>query len=299
VTRAPRVRGLRAVTQERAVLRPAGLRARAYGSLHTLRVKLNAYSDDTDTDQPDSAPDQPDSYWRRRAITLAAGLSLLAVLAWALSGGGGKPASPMPRSSQASGVLPAVAYSSGPASPAAGGPGSPAALASGTASGHPAAGKSANRASALAKPALGVTPQAGREPGGGCAPSAVVLSLFSRPEYYRGQDPGFDVYAVSTAAGTCSFDVGHGKLHVVVMSAGRIIWDSADCARRGPSRAVRLSRGVPAQELFTWNRAATLPGCVTLVSSARLGSYQVQAGTGSVASPVRTFKLVRLLLADA
>jgi hypothetical protein len=299
VTRAPRVRGLRAVTQERAVLRPAGLRARAYGSLHTLRVKLNAYSDDTDTDQPDSDPDQPDSYWRRRVITLAAGLGLLAVLAWAFSGGGGKPASPMPRSSQASGVLPAVAYSSGPASPAAAGPGSPAALASGTASGKPADGESVNRASALAEPTLGVTPQAGREPGGGCAPSAVVLSLFSRPEYYRGQDPGFDVYAVSTAPGTCSFAVGHEKLHVDVMSAGRIIWDSADCGRRAPSRTIRLSRGVPAQELFTWNRTVTLPGCVTLASSARLGTYQVQAGTGRVASPVRTFKLVHLMLADA
>jgi hypothetical protein len=267
-------------------------------------VKLNAYSDDTDTDQPDSDPDQPDSYWRRRVIALTTGLSLLAVLAWALSGGGGKPASPTPRSTQASGVSPAVAYSSGPASPSDG-PGSPAAAATAsaaaeaTASGKPADGKSANRAGTLAEPALGVTPQAGREPGGGCAPSAVVLSLFSRPEYYRGQDPGFDVYAVSTAPGTCSFEVGHGKLHVVVMSAGRIIWDSADCVRREPSRAVRLSRGVPAQELFTWNRAVTLPGCVTLVSSARLGSYQVQAGTGNVASPVRTFKLVRLTLADA
>ena len=45
----------------------------------------NAYRDDNDTDQPDA-------YWRRRVITLVAGLVLLGVLAWAFSGGGGKTA---------------------------------------------------------------------------------------------------------------------------------------------------------------------------------------------------------------
>ena len=46
----------------------------------------NAYRDDNDTDQPDA-------YWRRRVLTLTAGLALLGVLAWAFSGGGGgKPA---------------------------------------------------------------------------------------------------------------------------------------------------------------------------------------------------------------
>ena len=50
----------------------------------------NAYRDDDDTDQPDAS--QPDAYWRRRVITLCAGLALLGLLAWAFSGGGGKPA---------------------------------------------------------------------------------------------------------------------------------------------------------------------------------------------------------------
>jgi hypothetical protein len=75
------------------------------------------------------------------------------------------------------------------------------------------------------------------------------------------------------------------------MSSGRVIWDSADCVRGQPDRAAELSRGVPAQESITWNRAITLPGCVTLASSARPGAFQVQARTATVASPVRTFKL--------
>ena len=83
------------------------------------------------------------------------------------------------------------------------------------------------------------------------------------------------------------------------MSAGRIIWDSADCVRGDPDRVTELSRGVPVLEPVTWNRTITLPGCVTLASSARPGSYQAQARTGTAASPVRTFKLVGLALADA
>src|ERR1022692_4022618 len=70
-------------------------------------MDLNTYSDEGDTGQPDS-------YWRRRVITLAAGLSLLGLLAWAFSGGGGKPVNPAAKTSQASGVLPAAAYSGAP-----------------------------------------------------------------------------------------------------------------------------------------------------------------------------------------
>jgi hypothetical protein len=120
-----------------------------------------------------------------------------------------------------------------------------------------------------------------------------VLSLFTSASSYRGgQYPAFDVYVVSTAAGRCALDLGPSKLDVVVMSAGRVIWDSADCSRGVPDRVAELSRGVPAQESVVWNRAVTLPGCVTL-ASARPGTYQVQARTGAVSSPVRTFRLVR------
>ena len=78
----------------------------------------NAYRDDNDTGQPDAS--QPDAYWRRRVITLCAGLALLGLLAWAFSGGGGKPVAAT-KAAQASGALPATAYSGTPASGAAAG----------------------------------------------------------------------------------------------------------------------------------------------------------------------------------
>ena len=43
--------------------RPAGLRARANHSLHTLRMDRNAYRYDNDTGQPDAY--QPDAYQLR------------------------------------------------------------------------------------------------------------------------------------------------------------------------------------------------------------------------------------------
>jgi len=252
----------------------------------------NSYRDD------ENDTDQPDSYWRRRVIMLVAGLSLLGLFAWIFSGGGGKPAvTPAAKSSQASGILPAAAYSGAPTPTVTGsggsGPATASPSASGSASGQPAAGKSA----AGKSPAAHATSSApavtsAREPGGGCYPSAVVLSLFSsESEYQKGQEPEFDLYAVSTGSGTCSFNTSPAKLHVVVMSAGRIIWDSADCAHGDANQVDWLSRGVPAQESFSWNRSISLPGCVTLASAARPGTYQVQARSATVDSPTRTFKL--------
>jgi hypothetical protein len=261
----------------------------------------NAYRDDIDTGQPDA-------YWRRRVITLLAGLTVLGLLAWAFSGSS-KPASTAPRGGQASGILPAAAYSGSPASPSPGAGGSPSAQAgpaaslpfptdssSPSGSGSPAGGRPAARAASAGAASAGSANAApgGAGPGGACAPGAMVLSLVSsRPDYYAGQYPAFAVYAVSTASRACSFDISPARLHVLVSSSGRVIWDSADCTRGEPNRVGEFRRGVPVPESFSWNRTISLPGCVTVASAARPGSYQVQARDGAVASPVRTFKLVR------
>jgi len=287
------------------------------------------YADDHDSypgeSEPD--PDQPDTYWRRRIATLVAGLGVLGLLAWAFSGGGGKP-TPTPSNSPASGALtyPSVQASAGPgAGTSAGtntgvsaGPGArtgtgadaavpglgshgtsglPSATTSPAARSARASDSARSRATDSASAAQSGTAKSGpapaSEPGGRCSANSVVLSLFSGSRSYRSaQDPQFGVNAVSTAPGSCTFDVGPGQLHLVVMSAGRVIWDSADCARGG-TQTVKLTRGVPVQEYFTWNRSITLPGCVTLASSAGPGSYQAQARTPAISSGTFAFKLVR------
>ena len=250
-------------------------------------------------------PDQPGPYWRRRAATLAAGLGVLGLLAWALSGGGGKP-TPAPHSSPASGAVsyPSVSASAQPSAGASAGPsastgpgaeaGIPGLPSHGT-SGLPSATTSpAHKSAKTSSTKSGTTAAAtGTEPGGRCSPNSVVLSLFGGGRSYpAGQNPQFGVNAVSTAAGTCTFDLGPAQLHLVVMSAGRVIWDSADCARGDGTQPTKLTRGIPVQEHFTWNRAITLPGCVTLASSARPGSYRAQARTPAISSGTFSFKLV-------
>jgi hypothetical protein len=259
-------------------------------------------------DEYEPYPDQPDMYFRRRAATLAAGLGVLGLLAWALSGGGGKPA-PVPRNSPAAGALSAPAYPSGPASgsgslsasasasasPSAGADAAVPGLASQGTSGLPSATSSrAGKSAKSTASARATRAAANTEPGGRCSPNSVVLSLFSGGRSYpSGQDPQFGVNAVSTVPGACTFDLSPTQLHLVVTSAGRIVWDSADCARGGGTQLSRLARGIPVQEYFTWNRAITLPGCVTLASSARPGSYQAQARTPAISSGTFSFKLVR------
>jgi len=263
-------------------------------------------------------------------ITLCGGLALLALLAWAFSGGGKAPsaaskASQSSQSSQASGIRPAAAYSGAPVSPSpgAGGPASSAAsvgsaatlpfpIASSRGTGQPGTGQPGTGQSGSGSPGAKSSPAAaagtrggnaargggsggsGVEPNGDCAPSSMVLSLFtSRTAYSAGQYPAFQIDAVSTASRTCSFDISPHRLHVQVMSKGRVIWDSADCSRGEPNRSIQFRRGVPAETAVTWRRLVSLPGCVTVASSARPGSYQVQGKDSSVASPVRSFKLVR------
>jgi hypothetical protein len=245
---------------------------------------------------------QPDTYWRRRVIALCGGLVLLAVLAWAFSGGGGKApstASTAQKGSQATGVLPAAAYSSSTPSPT--GAGRSASASAGSAATFPFPAGTSSRGGqpggksgrATAAGAATEAAPSGVEPNGDCAPGAVVLSLFAgRTAYYAGQYPAFRIDAVSTASRACAFDMSPRQLHVRVMSSGRIIWDSADCVRREPNQVIKLRRGVPVETAVTWRRIVSLPGCV-MVAPARPGSYQAQARDTSVASPVRFLRLVR------
>jgi hypothetical protein len=162
-------------------------------------------------------------------------------------------------------------------------------------SGRPAASRLPAASGAAAKNSAAPSAAAvaaGAGPDGSCAPGSLVRSLLaSKSSYPKGQNAVFTLDAVSTAAGTCTLDTSPAQTHLVVMASGRIIWDSADCAKSGQTQQAKLARGVPVQQGFTWNRSVTLPGCSTLATSAKAGTYTAQAKAGSVSSPVRTFKL--------
>jgi hypothetical protein len=255
------------------------------------------YRDDEEDENP------PDAYWRRRVITLALGLGLLGILAWGFSGGGAKS---QPDSSST--LVPATALGtaipglpgSTPGHSSASPTGSATATVTASPSPSPSASPSASKTPGSPRPsarpgtsadaASGSVPEH-LGPGGQCPAGSVVLSLFTdRPTYTSGEYPEFQMYAVSTYAGSCQFNPG--QLQVNVLSEGRIIWDSADCSHGSTAHPAELARGVPAQAEVVWNRTITLPGCQVLASAARNGVYEVQARTSTVTSPVRYFKLV-------
>ena len=240
-------------------------------------------------DQP-KTPGQVNVYWRRRVIALAAGLGMLALVAWTVNGalaGGPRQATDL---SQATSQHPGR-----PSTPPA--TSSPAASPGGTASATPSptvtptsSPSASGHAAAKRHPAgRGRKPAAGAS--GACPHARLVLSLFpARHSYAAHAQPEFDVDVVSTASGRCSADLGASHLHVVIRSDGKQIWDSANCAGLAP-RATTLARGVPATVPITWNRKTSAPGCRAAHRAVRPGSYTATAYIGNLNSRAVTVVL--------
>jgi hypothetical protein len=226
-------------------------------------------------------------YWRRRFTALLAGFAVFGIVAWALSGALG-----------------------------GGGTGSNAADVGRVGHGHTGgatAGSAANSGAGTApgaQPAsqAEVTPPAAvplpvRSPGPGrpapapagpasCPQGDVVISLFAaRTSYGPDQPAQFDVDVVSTAASSCSFNIGPRYLTLVVMAGKQRMWGSADCAAAPGSFLADLARGVPVSLPLSWYLQTSAPGCPATVTQAAGGSYTATAAGGGVTSNPVTFRL--------
>jgi hypothetical protein len=123
-----------------------------------------------------------------------------------------------------------------------------------------------------------------------------VLSLFtSQSRYSAGQQPTFEVYAVSTAPGTCELGYGPSAVRVVVTRKGQVMWDSAACAARGRAAfapgPARFTQGVPRVTTVTWDRRARSSGCPRALPTGATGTFDAVAMADGLSSPVRTFAL--------
>jgi hypothetical protein len=238
-------------------------------------------------------PADPDAYWRRRFFILGGGLVVLMLVAWLLSGGP-SPSATKTAASKASmaaeesrAELPSAAYGSAwpglPRRPAASPKPSPKVA--------PSATPTARRTSSAengGKPGRTVTA------GATCKASDIVLSLLtSQASYGPDARPQFDVYAVSTAPGTCQMTYGPASVRVIVTRHGQVVWDSATC----PSPAagtVRFARGVPRIVTIAWNRKATgSAGCAGSLSQRSWGTFEAVVMAHGQASPARSFTLQR------
>lgn len=226
---------------------------------------------------------EADVYWRRRLFALAVGLAVFGVLAWAVGGASrthqtaattalsSPPAQPT--------VTPVTTSSAAPSPSPAGTPG-----ARGKHAKKPA-GAHARHAAAAAK--------AGPRQAGGCPLPDVTLTLTASSNSYGPREhPSFGVKVVSTDSKPCTLDTGTRHLAVVIESGGVRVWGSADCAgRAGASNATKLTRGVPKQLSFTWNRTLSAPGCRGAKTAARPGTYTVTASDGRLRSRTEVFVL--------
>jgi hypothetical protein len=214
------------------------------------------------------SPERPASvtYWRRRCVALVVGLTVLALVTWAVSGalGGSAPA-------VNSGATKSLHGGSAP---------SPAGAASGGAPSHGTASSS---------PPAGATAAGALSP---CPPGDVVLSLFSsQASYSLRQSPEFEVDVVSTASQTCTFDIGARHVWLKVMTGSVHVWSSADCAEGQASLVTDLHRGVPTVVPIGWDGQIAGPGCPGPGATAARGTYTAVASDGSQTSNSLAFRI--------
>jgi hypothetical protein len=231
--------------------------------------------------EPSSLPAA--TYWRRRFIALLAGMSVLALVAWALSGavnatraaGGSTTHKPPPHKT----VVTPPASSPDPSLAASGSPPS---------SKTPTAQKTPHPSSSNGT--SGTDKTAGRTPV--CSPGYVVLSLFSsQGSYSTGQDAQFQIDVVSTAKRSCNFDVGAGHVVLQISKGTQIVWTSAQCAEGEASLIATLHRGVPTIVPMTWTGRRSSAGCPVPGAQAGRGSYTAVATDGTLRSSTVNFRL--------
>ena len=262
-----------------------------------------AESDEAECDEYDAPDDEvwdvgeDRAYWRRRFFILCGGVAALGVCAW-LFPGAHQPSARTAAATQASmtalakhQALPSAAY--GKAWPA------PKPTAEATAKQSPAAKAEvpANLANTEKKagtaqhtsPVMSASGTAGA-----CAPSGIVLSLFtSQSSYDKGEWPRFNVYAVSTSAAACTMPYGPDSVEVVVTRQGHVVWDSATC-KASAAKPLRFTLGVPQMLAMAWNPNAAEPaGCAGSLPAGASGTFDAVAMSHGQSSPVHMFTLDR------
>jgi hypothetical protein len=233
----------------------------------------------------------PEYYWRRRFLVLAGGLAIVGVIACGVSALLGPARSgSTPRASLAvRDTLPPAALGF-----AAGSGSSPSASAAAAPGKGSSPGPGASSGSA-ASPKGSPSPRSPASPAVTCSPSAMVLSLLTpHAQYGPGQQPRFEVYAVSTAPGSCTLAFGPSSVQVVVVRRGQVLWDSSGCLASAPAaRPVRFMQGVPQVAVLSWNRKAKTSGCAGSVPAGTWGRVDAVALADGKSSPVRSFTLSR------
>ncbi|PDP85997.1 hypothetical protein CQJ94_19855 [Glycomyces fuscus] len=221
-----------------------------------------------------------ETYWKRRAFVLAVALLALALIAYACRPNGEESGEPT-RSDAGVEASPSVP----PAEPSADGDKEPeadpsegaqeSADPSGDAEDAEDSGGAAAGGDSAGGGGGGEVP-APERPEDACRPQDIVVTFEYAEEdqevYGAGANPAFRITVVNTAEQTCTVDVGGEALEVRIHSGDDRIFSTADCAEGEEKR--QISRGVPHEYTFTWERLRSFEDCRDTDTSARPGWYR-------------------------
>ncbi|MFC9085227.1 hypothetical protein [Nocardiopsis dassonvillei] len=111
-----------------------------------------------------------------------------------------------------------------------------------------------------------------------CRPQDIVVTFEYAEEdqevYGAGADPGFKITVVNTAEQTCTVDVGGEAMEIRIHSGDDRIFSTADCAENKSSEKRQISRGVPHEYTFTWERMRSFEDCRGTEAPAQPGWYR-------------------------
>lgn len=221
-----------------------------------------------------------ETYWKRRAFVLAGALLVLALIAYACRPSGDGSGEPT-RSDAGIEASPSVS------------PAEPSADASEEPGDDPSEGaRESADPSGDAEDSDGAAAGDGGSAGGGadgevpaperpedlCRPQDVVVTFEYAEEgqevYGAGASPGFRITVVNTAEQTCTVDVGGEAMEIRIHSGDDRIFSTADCAENESAEKHQISRGVPHEYTFIWERLRSFEDCRGTDASAQPGWYR-------------------------
>jgi hypothetical protein len=212
-------------------------------------------------------PEEPSTYWRRRALVVVALLVVL-WLFWLLIdvalGGGDEPAADGPSPSPSFGLT-MTPDPEGSAAASEGASASPSDAASGSPSPSPSASGPCED--------TGLSVTAGTSAASTTVGAGLSLSL----------------NVENTGSAACTRDVGAGANEIRITSGSVLVWSSDFCNPSDASDVVTLAPGEGVTTSVTWPGTITAEGCPADQPTAQAGSYRVVARNGSVESEPVSF----------
>lgn len=234
-----------------------------------------------------------ETYWKRRALVLAAFLAVIAVLAYACSpsageegqqnqaGAGGdteaSPSVPPEEDTEGGNEEEEVEPTEDPSpseEPSEGAEGSEEGEDGEGGGGSGGDGDSGGDSDIAA-------PESAEDP---CRPQDIVVSFDfeekkgEEQQYPAGVNPSFVVEAVNTGEQTCTVDVGPEALEMVITSGQDSVYSTAHCREGDTSDERQLDQGRTHRYVIDWDRERSFSDCRDATSAAGSGWYHAELG---------------------